>query len=260
MKTGFWSRYLACCLTACCWTSAMAADVVKARIDSDPGRSVLGRLLSSFDMHAAAARRWYVHALDGRRVEASEFGLFSHALQTDRMVSFTYDYVRNGQRRSRVYQGRSGKNHPWLLVKASRGTGTYASYFSRLETDTVVWDREWLPRGHDAERKVARQIERDIRNGVVEGGGRLYGFASSEMCAACEASLKALSDKRGIHVHVAYFAQGGAHWRRFDRLRRQYIASIFAAVNGVELKRPWSHAAAGTPVFDCLDHSDEEDE
>ncbi|WP_043696229.1 hypothetical protein [Luteibacter sp. 9133] len=233
--------------------SSGAAEVIKEPLKDDFLRSgVMARLLASFDAHADAARKWYVDAFHGRPVARETFDRFGQSLETDRIVSFTYEYNRDGNAMTHVYHGRSGANNPWRALPSSRRAAPYASYFSRVSADTVVWNRERLPAGRDAERKIARQIERDIRDGLVSSGGTLRGFSSAAPCGACESALRMLSDRWGISVRVTHYVEGGSAHRRFQNFRKQYIESIYAALNGTSLNRPYAASSGALPVPTCM--------
>jgi hypothetical protein len=258
-----------CCLAGI----ASAAPVRKTPIVTDPNDRVLARILASFNVHANAARRWYVDTLEGRRVNTEEFSSFSRPLETATFVSFTYEYRQNGQLRRRIYHARSGRNNPWTGVSGLVGQRSYSSYFSVSTAHFVAWDRSPRPstsvtsspvagdrstvaRQRDAELKVARQVERDILNGTIAAGGRLNGYSSQIPCPSCEAALQALSDTRGITVHVAYLGHGSSAYRRFHNLRQQYTGSIHVAANGGQLNLLNQEEVASdvTPLpVPCLD-------
>lgn len=251
--------------------TATADPVVKRVIHDDPRHSVGARILASFAAHAVPAQAWYVDVLDGRRPDAAQFARFSRQWQTATFVSFTYEYVVNGERHQRVYHARSGRNEPDTGFDGERPHRSYASYFTR-GTPVVAWadapprgshvtaspvqgDRYEDARKRDAELKVARRIERDIREGRVAAGGRLNGYASQVPCASCEAALQALSDRHGIRVHVAYLGHGSPAYMRFDRQRHQHLTSIEVAVHGGQLNL--LDRTAATPAQEtgvaCLD-------
>lgn len=248
-----------------------AAPVVKRVIHDDPRNSVGARLLASFAAHVVPAQAWYVDALDGRRPDAAQFARFSRQWQTATFVSFTYEFEVNGERHQRVYHARSGRNELDTGLDGERPRRAYASYFTRgapvvawadapprgsqVTASPVQGDRYDDARKRDAELKVARWIERDIREGRVAAGGHLNGYTSQAPCPSCEAALQALSDQHGIRVHVAYLGHGSPAYTRFDRQRHQHLTSIEVAVHGGQLNLLGQ--AAGTPAQEasvaCLD-------
>lgn len=249
-----------------------AAPVVKRAIHDDPRDSIVARVLASFTAHARPAQSWYVDLLGGRHPNTREFSGFSTQLQSATFVSFTYEFTVNGQRHRRVYHARSGRNDLVTGLPDARNPRPYQSYFPHHGSDTIAWaatpprgsavtsspvqgDRYQDARKRDAELKVARAIERDIRDGRVVAGGNLYGYSSQEPCPSCEGALQALSDQHGIPVHVAYLDRGSPAYRRFDRQRHQHLTSIEVAVNGGQLnllnqvaERPSEQLAV-----DCID-------
>lgn len=258
-----------CCLAGV----ALAAPISTTPIVTDPNDRVVARILASFNVHADAARRWYVDALEGRRVNTEEFSNFSRPMERATFVSFTYEYRQNGQLRRRIYHARSGRNNPWSGVPGLVGQRPYSSYFAANPAYFVAWDRTPRPptsvtaspvasdrspvaRQRDAELKVARQVERDILNGTIAAGGRLQGYSSQIPCPSCEAALQALSDTRGVTVHVAYLAHGSPAYRRFHNLRQQHMGSIHVAVNGGQLNvlnQEEVAPDAAPPPVPCLD-------
>jgi hypothetical protein len=251
--------------------AAVAAPIVKRLIHDDPRHSVGARVLASFVAHAEPARSWYVDVLDGRRPDIAQFAGFSRPWQTATFVSFTYEYAVDGVTHRRVYHARSGHNEPQTGLPGATATRPYANYFLD-STDVIAWAAP-PPRGsevtsspvrgdtyedarkRDAELKVARRIERDIRDGLVAAGGRLNGYSSQVPCPSCEAALQALSDRQGIAVHVSYLGHGSPAYARFDRQRHQYLTSIEVAVHGGQLNL--LNQAADSPSdrvpVDCLD-------
>jgi hypothetical protein len=219
---------------------ASSASVKVTTVMEDRG-GVTARLLASFDVHATAARRWYANLLAGARPGDDQFTLFAGPLLSDHFVSFTYEYLSEGKTAQRVYHARSGKTNPWRNVRGPGRVDTYAAYFPRDIVDVVAWDRLNGHAGLDAEGKVARQVERDIRNGLVTRGGTLRGFASQAPCASCSKSLETLASKRGVAVDVTVLDPSGPVYRRFINLRRQYMASMRAALDGVNVTRPYPH-------------------
>lgn len=231
--------------------SACAAPVVKRLIHDDPKNTVGARVLASFAAHMGPAKDWYVDVLDGRRPDTMQFSGFSRQLATATFVSFSYEYRINGELHRRVYHARSGRNDLASGLVGPRPRRRYMSYFPQ-GADIVAW-AENPPRGsnvtsspvqgdtfanarkRDAELKIARRIERDIRDGLVVAGGRLNGYSSQVPCPSCEGALQALSDRHGIDVHVAYLGHGSPAYTRFDRMRHQYLTSIEVAVNGGQL-------------------------
>lgn len=273
------SRLAVCICTVLTMGEAFAAPIGKTPITTDPNDRVLARILASFNVHATAAGRWYKDALRGRRVDTAGFSAFSSPLETATFVSFTYEYRQNGRLMRRVYHARSGGNNPWARVRGLTGQRPYSTYFPPQVPYVVTWDRSPRPpttvtvspvqgdrapnaRQRDAELKIARQVERDILNGTIPNGGRLNGYSSQIPCASCEAALQALSDTRGITVHVAYLQHGSSAYRRFHNLRQQHTGSIHVAVNSGHLNLLNQEGVASdiTPVpVDCLDASGDGD-
>jgi hypothetical protein len=273
-------RLFVCVALACYGGQAATAPITMHRISGDglDDHAVIARVIASFDVHGAAARAWYVDALGHHTgVDTAAFHLFSQPMQTATFVSFTYNYTMGGEPRSRVYHARSGHNNPWINVPSLTGWRPYSTYLEPRESDVVAEDRT-IPIGttvthspvadgrhpdarrRDAELKVARRIEREIREGLISAGGELYGFSSQEPCESCEAALEALSDSRGISVNVSYLAYRSEAYLSFDRMRRQYMTSIHVAANGGQLNllNQEAHASGIAPVaVACIDTPDD---
>jgi hypothetical protein len=248
-----------------------AAPIVQRLIHDDPRHSVGARVLASFAAHLAPARDWYVDVLDGRRPDDVQFRGFARQLETATFVSFTYEYVVNGEAHRRVYHARSGHNELQTGLVGERARRPYASYFPR-GADVIAWavapprgssvtsspvrgDAFEDARKRDAELKVARRIERDIREGLIVGGGRLNGYSSQLPCPSCAAALQELADRHDIRVHVSYLGHGSPAYTRFDRQRHQYLTSIDVAVHGGQLNRLNASAdtSAERVAVACLD-------
>ncbi|WP_291776122.1 deaminase domain-containing protein [Luteibacter sp.] len=257
---------------------AGAHPVLKRKIHDDPRGTVTARVLAAFTPHARAAGLWYLAALEGRRVDTQEFTAFSQQFESATFVSATYQYEIDGTSYRRVYHARSGWNEPRLGIPGLRAVRDYSAYFE-ASTDVIAWDRTpprhstvtarplddgraANARDRDAELKIARQIERDIRNGRVRAGGYLAVYSSQEPCASCEPALQALSDARGIRVHVAFLGRQSPAYRTFDRLRHQHMTTIEVSVNGGQIHVLNHNAAVMDQVpapVDCMEPENHED-
>lgn len=233
-------------------SQADAHPVIKRKITDDPRGTVIARVLASFTPHARAAGLWYASALESRQVSTGEFAAFSRQFETATFVSFTYQFVRDGQTHRRVYHARSGRNEPTIGIPGLRSVRRYSSYFEVDPSAAVTWDRSPRlgssvtarpvvgdryenARQRDAELKIARAIETDIREGRVPRGGFLSGYSSQEPCDSCEAALQALSDGNDIRVNVAYLGRDTPAYRRFHRQRLMHLNTIHVSVNGGQI-------------------------
>jgi len=239
------------CLLAM-FEAAAARPIVKRPIVDDPRGSVIARVLAAFTAHADPVRLWYAEALRGRRVDSMTYfdrGAMGGQFDTATFVSVTYTYQSAGERHTRVYHARSGHNEPGTGIRGVAGARRYRDYFDANRPEIIAWDEPPAPgsavtsspvmgdmysnqRKRDAEIKLARRIEADIRAGRVTSGGTLNVYSSQAPCASCEAALQALSDAHDISIHVAWLARGSSAYRIFSRQRHQHLSTIQALVNG----------------------------
>ncbi|UPG94937.1 hypothetical protein [Luteibacter aegosomatissinici] len=228
---------------------ASAQAFIQREIRDDPRGSVIARLLSAFNAHAEPMSRWYIDALGGRHVNTGEYASFSRQMETATFVSATYAYTVGGETRHRIYHARSGRNEPDTGLPGVQALRSYRDYVDATQPGVVAWDQMPPPSSHvthsplddgrhadarrrDAELKIARRIEADIRAGVVAMGGWLNVYASQVPCGSCEQALLELSRQADISVHIAYLGRGSAAYRRFQRQREAFMTTIQVAANG----------------------------
>lgn len=228
---------------------ATAHHIGQRVVEEDRDGSVTARVLASFEAHAAAAQRWYGDALAGTQVSTRRFAAFSRQLETATFVSFTYTFNMRETRHVRVYHARSGHNEPLLGVPGVQARNPYRSYFNATMPESIAWDedppsgsnvtstsvdgdRKSDARQRDAELKVARLIEEDIRAGRIATGGELNVYSSQAPCDSCRRALQALSDRYDIRIHVSWLGRGSQAYLRFQRIRHQRLSGIQHVVNG----------------------------
>lgn len=253
--------------------AGQAAPIAKREIREDRHGSVIARLYASFEVQSTAARRWYLDALRGRRVNTRQFRVFAVPLETATFASFTYTYTSGTERRTRVYHSRSGRNNLWQFERDLRTRARVEDYYPPTITATIALDQppgaisavtvspvpgDPFPdqRKRDAELKVAQQLVRDIQQGLVDRGGTLQGFTSQEPCASCEAALTALSDAWNIPVQVTYLGRNSQAYGQFQNMRQQFVSSVHVAANGgqVNLLNEEAGPSGNAPVSHvCVD-------
>lgn len=238
----------------------LAHPIGERIIQEDRDGSVTARVLASFDVHADAAQRWYGDALAGTQVSTRRFTAFSRQLETATFVSFTYTFDMRETRHVRVYHARSGHNEPLVGIPGLQARQPYRQYFDATRPESIAWDepppdgsdvtstpvggdRKTDARQRDAELKVARLIEADIRAGRIARGGELNVYSSQAPCDSCRRALQALSDRYDMRIHVSWLGHGSPAYLRFQRLRHQRLSGIQHVVNGGH--RPSLEADAG---------------
>ncbi|MEX1829553.1 hypothetical protein [Luteibacter sp. CQ10] len=229
--------------------AAVAHPIGQRIVHDDRDGSVTARVLAAFDVHADAAQRWYSDALAGMQVGTRRFSAFSRPWETATFASFTYTFNMREMRHVRVYHARSGHNEPLLGVPGIQARHPYRSYFDASRPESIAWDepvpdgsdvtntpvegdRKADARQRDAELKVARLIEADIRAGRIAAGGELQVYASQAPCDSCRRALQALSDRYDVRIHVSWLGHGSPAYLRFQRMRHQRLSGIQHVVNG----------------------------
>jgi hypothetical protein len=238
-----------CAVAALTASTATPAYVNEVLVNDDPDNVVLRHIHTAFAHFAEAASGWYDATVGRRPVSDEDFATFSRQFLTGTFAEFEYQYEDpRGGVHVRVYHGSSGPVEPRVGVRgvyATHSVDTFSDYgdFAVLVRNVDLDDTDVTPstrddrgaaaRRNDAELRIARAIERDIREGVVHAGGRIAGFVSQPMCASCRAAVEALERNHGIQATITALDNPSAAYRRFNARRTQYMAAVLRRTRGL---------------------------
>lgn len=174
---------------------------------------------ASYRLHAVAASRWLLAiAGSGDALTEREFKDFSRPFLSGTFLSARYVWIdaRTGEQHSRIYHASSVRENPWLPGRIHPAS-PYTAYFaedagatratlrsaegSRV-THTDVGDRHPDARQGDAEVRLLRTLEADLRSGAVGERGRLSVFVSTKVCDSCEIALQRFASDEDVDIQV----------------------------------------------------------
>lgn len=237
---------------ACAASVAAAAPPTIHYVYDDPRRLVVPAIEASFAHFAEAASGYFLEAYRDRPIHQDQFDTFARRFLTGTFVEARYTWMDNGVQRVRTYHASSGDLELGPPIPGGRPALPYFTYFDPDAPEIVA---RWGPlegstvthrpledgrgpdaRRNDAELKAGQTLEHDIAEGIVPAGGHLVVYSSQEPCDSCGPALEALSDAHGIDIDVHVLSRRSHAYFRFDRQRRNYMASV--------LRIAWARRAA----------------
>lgn len=176
---------------------------------------------TAYRYHAVAASKWLLDTLDSStnqakdRIKDHEFKRFKNGFVSGTFVSARYTWTndRIGRDGAMIYHAASGQPRPWLPDRMTP-VADYERYFpsNHLATHAVIGDAAasgvshtdigGTPHGNDAEIKLLRTLEQDLRNQAVGTGGRLHIYVSTKVCDSCEIALQRFAAEHDIDIDV----------------------------------------------------------
>lgn len=196
---------------------SQAGPVVTVEAVSSVNEQVSSRLLKSVRYHVDMAGRAVAEEqLNPSNAAKKELVSKWRSSTTAR---FEYRYVQEGVEHLRVYNAMSGQDLRDLLKVpqdhplysgfderfAARGANA-ERYVKNIEVPDSRFSASLDIRQADAELKALRNLESDIRSGLVPSGGRLTGFISQAPCESCKPMLENVLPETGYvsEAHVSY--------------------------------------------------------
>jgi hypothetical protein len=200
---------------------------------------------ASYRQHAVAASQWLLAtttAEDG--LSTSEFRSFAQPFLSGTFLSARYVWVDpvTGEQRSRIYHASSIRERPWLPQRIQPAQ-PYTTYFEAdgavtratlhsaegsrvIHTDVGGTNPD--ARQADAEVRLLRTLEADLRGDQVGRWGRLSIFVSTKVCDSCEIALQrfAVDENIDIHVHPLSRDPESAIRKAFRKRRKDMMDNL----------------------------------
>lgn len=215
----------------------------------------------AYRYHALAASKWLLDTLDSSAnkgkepLKDHEFKRFKNGFVSGTFVSARYTWTNNriGRDGAMIYHAASGQSHPWLPDRMTP-VADYNRYFpsSDLAIRAVIGDADasevthtdigGTPHRNDAEIKLLRTLERDLRSGDVGTGGRLHIYVSTKVCDSCEIALQRFAAEHDIDIDIHPLSRDAlSPIRRAVRQRRRQV------MEDLECELALRKAAGGKP-------------
>lgn len=201
---------------------------------------------ASYRYHALAASHWLRDAPGAETMARAEFDRFARPFLTGTFLTARYTWVdpRTGEARSRLYHAASGPEQPWIPASVTPPQAAFAQYFEpsvalvratlgssegSVVTHTSLGG-ERNPDAHaaDAEIRMMRSLERDLRDTTVGRRGRLDIFVSTKVCDSCEIALQRFAADMDIDIDIRPLSRNPESEIRkaFKRRRKEWIDNL----------------------------------
>ncbi|UPG90657.1 hypothetical protein L2Y96_02470 [Luteibacter aegosomaticola] len=201
---------------------------------------------ASYRYHALAVSRW-LHAAEGAEtMTRADFDRFARPYLTGTFLTARYTWVdeRTGAAHSRMYHAASGPEQPWVPGTVSPPGSAFVSYFESSqglvhatlgsdEGSSVIHTSlpgERNPDTHraDAEIRMLRSLERDMRDATAGRRGRLDIYVSTKVCDSCEIAIQRFAADRDVDIHIRALSRDPESdiRRAFKRRRKELIDNL----------------------------------
>lgn len=228
----------------------------------------------AYRYHALAASKWLLDTLDSsdnkgkEALKNHEFKRFKNGFVSGTFVSARYTWTNNriGRDGAMIYHAASGHPQPWLPDRMTP-VADYDRYFpsGHLAVRAVIGDAGvsevthtdigGTPHGNDAEIKLLRTLERDLRSRHVGSGGRLHIYVSTKVCDSCEIALQRFAADHDIDIDIHPLSRDPlSPVRRAVRQRRRQVMEDLEcelALRTVAGLQPSSSSPPSTPSPDA---------
>lgn len=208
--------------------------VVVVNVGGDGGETV-GMLRESYDFHMERVSS--VVKANASTLTTQDLERLANRWMRATVARFEYTYVTGRRSSTVVYHALSGREATEILGvqgssiehEVTRHTVHRPVSAIRMPGSQLVLPAE----GHllDAEVKGLRALERDIRGGVIPGGGRLKVWASQPVCASCRALVDSFESTLAIDTTIYQWQHAGsgaeaAPFRQLSEHRRRGAARL----------------------------------
>jgi hypothetical protein len=229
------------------WQASAGEVIVHDELtESERDNMVEAWVDASYRYHALAASDWLLERSGVETMTGRDFDRFARPFLTGTFLTARYLWIdpRTGHQRSRYYFSASGPETPWLPDSVSSQGKAFEAYFEAnaavtrgtlgsAEGSIVIHTSlpgERNPDAHraDAEIRMLRSLERDMRSSVAGPRGRLDIYVSTKVCDSCEVALQQFATAMNIDIDIRPLSRNpeSAVRKAFKLRRKEFMDSL----------------------------------